>query len=200
VDEAVTLLAKIDAATGQMERLLDELGAVLGGPAGTPLDLERRPVDLVGLAAAAVAQAQALAPLPVTLDAAVARAPVLGDPSHLGRVLDNLVSNAIKYSPDGGAVVVGVAREDGLAGPRAVLAVTDHGLGIPAADLPHIFERFRRGANVTGRIRGSGVGLASVWQIVDGHGGTVTVASEEGAGATSTVRLPLAPDEHGEGV
>jgi signal transduction histidine kinase len=79
-------------------------------------------------------------------------------------------------------------------GPRAwvVVEVRDAGLGIPAADLPHVFERFARGSNVAGRIGGSGVGLASVRQIVEQHGGTVSVQSEEAKGTTVTVRLPLA--------
>src|SRR6185312_10561344 len=83
----------------------------------------------------------------------------------------------------------GVARADG---PVAVLAVRDQGLGIPAADLPHVFERFHRAAAVRGHIAGTGIGLASVAQIVHQHGGSVAVASREGAGATFTVRLPLA--------
>jgi signal transduction histidine kinase len=82
---------------------------------------------------------------------------------------------------------VRVARE----GPWAVLTVADHGLGIPAADLPHIFERFQRGRNVAGRVAGSGVGLAGVRHVVEQHGGTVSVESREGGGSTFTVRLPL---------
>jgi len=72
-----------------------------------------------------------------------------------------------------------------------VLVVQDEGLGIPVADVPHVFERFHRGGNVAGQIGGSGIGLAGVSQIVEQHGGTLGVQSDEGQGATFTVRLPL---------
>jgi signal transduction histidine kinase len=88
--------------------------------------------------------------------------------------------------------VVQVQLVEAPAGPWAELTVTDHGLGIPAKDLPFVFERFRRGANVTGRVTGAGLGLAGVRRIVEYHGGTITLTSEEGTGTTVTVRLPLA--------
>jgi signal transduction histidine kinase len=94
----------------------------------------------------------------------------------------------VKYSPNGGAVLISVA----CAGGDAVLAVRDHGVGIPAADLPHVFERFRRARNVTDVIEGTGIGLADVHQIVRQHGGSVQIDSQEGEGTTVTVRLPLA--------
>jgi signal transduction histidine kinase len=102
-------------------------------------------------------------------------------------VLTNLLQNAIKYSPAGGEILVTVQRED----DSAVLGVRDHGLGIPAADQPHIFERFRRGANVRGSIGGTGIGLAGVRSLVESHGGTVGFESQEGSGSTFRVRLPL---------
>jgi signal transduction histidine kinase len=117
---------------------------------------------------------------------------------RLDRVLDNLLSNAIKFSPNGGGITVAVAHEDVVGGPWAVVAVRDQGLGIPAADLPRVFERFRRARNVEGRIGGTGIGLASVRQIVEQHGGAITVESVEGAGSTFTVRLPLALTAPGE--
>ena len=85
-----------------------------------------------------------------------------------------------------------VAQEETPVGPYAVLVVQDQGVGIPAADLPHIFEQFYRSSNVVGRIEGTGLGLTTVWHIVHGHGGTINVASEEGEGTTFTVRLPRA--------
>jgi signal transduction histidine kinase len=84
-------------------------------------------------------------------------------------------------------VRVRVARE----GRTAVLSVTDAGMGIPAADLPHVFERFYRGGNVAGRIPGSGIGLAGAARIVERHGGRIDAHSRLGAGSTFTVRLPL---------
>ncbi len=112
------------------------------------------------------------------------------DGARLGRVLGNLLGNAVKYSPDGGEIVVRVGREEDGAGAWAVVRVSDPGIGIPAADLPHLFEWFRRGANVGG-IGGTGIGLAGAKQIIAQHGGTIDVASEEGTGTTFTVRLPL---------
>jgi signal transduction histidine kinase len=112
------------------------------------------------------------------------------DELRLGRVIDNLLDNAVKYSPRGGSVKVSIGTaEDGA----AVLSVSDRGEGIPESDLPHIFERFRRGQNVEGRIPGTGIGLAGVQRIVEQHQGTIAVASKVGVGTTFTIRLPLEP-------
>jgi signal transduction histidine kinase len=72
--------------------------------------------------------------------------------------------------------------------------VQDQGIGIPAADLPHMFERFQRGRNVKGQIAGTGIGLAAARQLIEEHGGRVTMDSREGHGTTVTIRLPLALD------
>jgi len=109
------------------------------------------------------------------------------DSRRLERVVANLVGNAVKYSPAGGSVTVRIATADGW----AILQVQDQGLGIPAQDLPRVFERFHRGANVVGKILGTGVGLASALQIIEQHGGTIVVESEPGSGTCFTVRLPL---------
>jgi signal transduction histidine kinase len=110
------------------------------------------------------------------------------DEVRLVRVLDNLLDNAVKFSPRGGAVSVSIDTEnDG----RAVLCVSDRGEGIPETDLPYIFERFRRGGNVEGRIPGTGIGLAGVQRIVEQHRGTIAVDSRVGIGTTVTIRLPL---------
>jgi signal transduction histidine kinase len=113
---------------------------------------------------------------------------------RLGRVLVNLLSNAIKYSPSGGDIVVSVGEVERDGARLARLSVSDHGLGVPAADLPVIFERFQRARNVEGRIGGTGIGLASVRQIVEQHGGSISATSTEGAGSTFTVLLPLDHD------
>jgi signal transduction histidine kinase len=76
---------------------------------------------------------------------------------------------------------------------QLVLSVRDEGIGIPARDLPHIFERYFRGSNIEGWMWGSGIGLAGTKQIVEQHGGTIEVDSIEGEGSTFTVRLPLYP-------
>lgn len=119
---------------------------------------------------------------------------VAGDPLRLHQVIQNLVQNAIKYSPEGGVVTLRVARQDAW----ATMAISDQGMGIPADALPHLFSQFYRASNVNARqISGIGLGLYVVKEIVTLHRGTVTAESTEGQGSTFTVRLPLLgmPDE-----
>jgi signal transduction histidine kinase len=111
-------------------------------------------------------------------------------------VVDNLIVNALKYSPLGGTVLVSLACDEMHSGCRAALSVRDDGLGVPAADLARIFEPFRRGGNV-GPISGTGLGLASARQIVEEHGGRIDVMSREGAGATFTIWLPVEARQNG---
>jgi signal transduction histidine kinase len=97
----------------------------------------------------------------------------------------------MKFTPMGGEVVLRIGRE----GAWAVLSVKDRGVGIPAADVPHVFERYWRGSNVTGRIAGSGLGLSGARGIIEQHGGSISVESAEGVGTTFTLRLPLPAEE-----
>jgi two-component system sensor histidine kinase MprB len=108
---------------------------------------------------------------------------VEGVPDRLARALNNLLDNAVKHSPAGAPVEVT------LRGGR--LEVRDHGDGIPAADLDHVFDRFHRGANARDR-HGSGLGLAIVRQVVEAHGGTVTARNAPDGGAVFTLSLPQA--------
>ena len=112
------------------------------------------------------------------------------DPPRIGQVVANLVGNAVKFTPRGGAVRVSVEpTPDG-----ARVDVVDTGVGIDPNELPHIFERFYRGSRANeARGSGSGLGLAIVRSIVDIHGGTVTVESGPGSGSRFTVRLPQDP-------
>jgi signal transduction histidine kinase len=114
--------------------------------------------------------------------------PMVGDPKLLFQVFSNVLSNAIKYSPDGGVIAVDAA----LAADEVVVAISDHGIGVPESDLDRLFERYHRGSNVSG-IVGTGVGLYLVKMVVDMHGGAVAVASKEGDGARFTIRLPRKP-------
>lgn len=117
---------------------------------------------------------------------------VYGDSLRLEQVMFNLLQNAIKYSPDGGAIHVAVTRAD----ERVSVAVTDHGLGIATEALPHLFERFYRAPAVRSEhISGLGIGLFIVHEIVTLHGGDVSVVSERGVGTTFTVHLSLAAQE-----
>jgi signal transduction histidine kinase len=188
-------LANIDASATKMAGLVNELLDMARVQLGQPLELDRRRVDLLGLARRQVAEyQQATERHRIRLRAEAPRIVGRWDPERIERVLANLLSNAIKYSPHGGEVRVTVGKEPGPTGPWAVVAVRDAGLGIPAADLPRVFERFHRGGNVVGRIGGTGIGLAGARSIVERHGGTISVESQEGAGSAFTVRLPLEPE------
>jgi len=183
-----TRLEQILRGAQRMGDLIDHFLAVTRGG---EKPLKREPMDLFALVRAKVRE---LGPLmathPVYLH--VEGTDFLGkwDEASLERVLDNLLGNAVKYSPRGGSIDVWLSEES--PGPEGWvrLRVQDQGMGIPAEDLPHIFERFRRGRNVAPVISGSGVGLASAHRLVELHGGTLTVESEEGRGSTFTVRLP----------
>src|SRR5581483_8081999 len=176
----------------QMAALVDELLDLARLQVGRSLELERHSTDLVALVARVVADCQETTTAhELRFESAVPRLEGLWDGARLERVVGNLLANAIKYSPAGGVVVV-QTREVAAADARwAELQVQDHGMGIPRDELPRIFDRFYRGSRVVGQIRGSGIGLAAVRQIVEQHGGTVVVESAEGAGAVFTVCLPL---------
>ncbi|HEC33156.1 MAG TPA: ATP-binding protein, partial [Chloroflexi bacterium] len=103
------------------------------------------------------------------------------------------VTNALYYTPEGGRVVVSTGREEAEGRAWATATVADTGMGIPEEELPHIFERFFRGVKPRQmQISGTGLGLAIVKEIVELHGGWVTVESQVGEGTTFTVWLPLA--------
>ncbi len=183
------LLETVKAQTDRLTRLSDDL-LLLTSPeaAAAPLDPPER-VDLRALAAAAAAELE-----PLAARAAV-RLRVAGGPPHealaaaapLYRCALNLIDNAVKHSGAGAEVDI----EAGADGEDAWLRVRDTGPGIPEADLPHVFERFYR----VDRSRaggGAGLGLAIVRALMDSMGGSVTAASEAGAGATFTLRLPRA--------
>lgn len=186
-------LATMETAARQMEAQLNELQDAARLRSGNPLELRAVATDLVALATDAAAAARAgTARHQLAVESTEPGIVGLWDPLRLRRVVDNLLGNAVAYSPRGGPVTVSVRREHGPDGSWAVLTVADAGLGIPAADLPHVFERYRRGANVGRRTTGSGIGLAGVRRIVEQHGGTVGAESREGHGSAFSVRLPLA--------
>jgi signal transduction histidine kinase len=128
-----------------------------------------------------------------TLDLAVG--PVTGDPSRLQQVMVNLLTNAVKFTPEQGYIEVGLQRR----GDQAEITVTDTGIGIPAAFLPHVFDRFcQADDSIHRRYGGLGLGLAIVKHLVELHGGDVSAESPgEGRGARFVVRLPL-PARRGE--
>jgi len=187
----IDALEQIEGCAGRMAQQLDELVDTGRLQSGTPLELRRDKVDLIALARKAVAEHQHTTDRHA-LHVSTRLPKLVGewDELRLGRVLDNLLDNAVKYSPRGGSIKVSIGTADDGA---AVLSVSDRGEGIPESDLPHIFERFRRGQNVEGRIPGTGIGLAGVQRIVEQHQGTIAVDTRVGVGTTFTIRLPLEP-------
>jgi signal transduction histidine kinase len=180
--------AIIEENTARAAALLDELLDIARLEAGHSLDLDRRPTDLVALAHRVAADHQRSTQRHhITVDGQAADVVGEWDADRLARVLDNLLGNAVKYSPKGGQIAVRVT----VKGSWAVVTVADEGLGIPVSNRSRIFEPFQRGPNVEGQVGGSGVGLASVRLVVEQHGGSVSVESQEGVGSTFTVRLPL---------
>src|SRR6266403_1696472 len=158
-------------------------------------DLHREPVELAPLVqevyetALILGEAQGVTVnLPFTADAVV-----MGDRTRLRQLFLNLVTNAIKYTPAGGKVELGLGRHP----DNATFAVRDTGIGISAADFPHVFERFWRADRVRSRMSergGFGLGLAISQWIAQAHGGTLTASSRLGRGSLFTVTLPLATD------
>ena len=188
-------LANIESSISKIERQLAELADTSLMHSGRPLDLAYVPSD-VGTIVRQVADELRASTYKHTIEIQGTAEPLIGmyDPARIERVFANLLTNAIKYSPNGGVVTVTLATEAGEQGRQAVISVRDQGIGIPAADLARIFEQFTRASNV-GAVMGTGVGLASARQIVEQHGGTIEVASSEGRGSVFTVRLPLYDEE-----
>jgi len=158
---------------------------------GAPLLLEPGEVDLAALVhdAAELARCRANeADVMLTTELEPVEACV-GDRDRLAQVLDNLLLNALKFTPPGGAVAVRLTSADG----QAQIEVADTGVGIAEEDLPQLFDRFYRARNAAGlSVPGLGLGLTIVRTIVEGHGGTVHVRSREGEGTSFTVVLPVA--------
>jgi len=182
-------IATIAEEASSMNRLIDQLLTLARSDAGEEsMEIER--LDLSELASETVAAMEPVAEeagVTLAFDGA-ASAPVEVDPLRIRRVIANLVENAIRYTPSRGQVGVEVHTE----GHEAILSVTDTGMGIPAKDLPHIFERFYRVDKARSRSEGgSGLGLAICESIVETHHGTLSVTSQIDVGSQFIVRLPL---------
>jgi PAS domain S-box-containing protein len=148
-----------------------------------PVDLSQYTAELVSMFESAALRAQ----VALVIDCQPLPAPVYVDQENWAKIVLNLVSNALKFTFEGSITVRLVADRD-----VAVLTVSDTGTGIPAAELPHLFERFHRVRGAAGRTHeGSGIGLALVHELAAIHGGEVSVESTPGAGSTFTVRVPF---------
>ncbi|PBC71156.1 HAMP domain-containing protein [Streptomyces sp. TLI_235] len=186
----------VDRNAARLRNLIEDLLTISRVESGA-FTSERLPVDLRQLVNSSVeAIRPAAMAVPVTLNQVPAEDDliVLGDVHQLDRVLMNLLTNAVKFTPPGGLVTVSTSRGDG----EAVLTVGDTGIGIPEKDQKDLFHRFFRASNVTElAIPGTGLGLAIVRSIVTNHEGRLEIHSAEGEGTTVITHLPLLPDTPG---
>ena len=190
-DDRTAAVQQIVAESERMSRLVNDLLTLARADAGQLL--ERQPVPMGRLLEDVALQGKVLAEGKVAVSVVrLADADVLGDADALRQLLLILVDNAIKYTPSGGSVTLGLNGDEGKTGgatPRARISVVDTGVGIPLPDQPHVFERFYR-ADRARQAGGTGLGLAIGKWIAESHGGTITVESSPGNGSIFTVILP----------
>ena len=180
-------LQMIQRSARTMERLISDLLDVASIESGT-LSLRTAPVDLTALVSEVLEQFEAQArerkiDVQAQIDPGIPV--VIGDHDRLLQVLSNLVGNAIKFTPEGGSVRVRLERN----GDEVEGSVTDTGIGISAADLPHVFERFWRARDIS--TKGAGLGLSIASGIVEAHGGRIWAQSQPGRGTTMAFALPV---------
>ncbi len=191
-------IAKIDVETGHLVQMVSELLDLSRIESGGTLDMVDG-VDMAGLAAQSAERLRSFADrqgATLRIDAPTGIPAIRGDAARLGQVVLNLVHNAVKFSPDGGEIVVAVR----LVGHEVVTSVEDHGLGIPRDAQGRVFERFYkvdRSRLRAGAGGGTGLGLAIARHVVEQHGGRIWVDSVEGSGSTFSFALPATPDGTG---
>jgi two-component system, OmpR family, sensor histidine kinase BaeS len=187
-------LASLRDEVLRLARMVTDLQDLAAADAAA-LHLSRSRCDMAALAAtAADSLAGRFEAAGITLARELAPAGILGDPRRLHQVITNLLTNALKFSPAGGSVTIAT----GPAGTQAVLTVTDAGPGIPADELPRIFDRFWRGRQAL-QTSGSGIGLAIAAELTRAHGGRLSAASRPGQGTRMTLTLgspQVAAGEH----
>ena len=184
-------LHSIELEVDRLARLVEDL-LILAQAESGKLPMDRRRVELDTLLLEVFSQAHVLAGERIQMEIGqIDQVLICGDRDRLKQVVLNLIANAIKYTSEGGKVIVGLSKATGM----AELVVKDTGAGIPAEDLPHVFERFYRGDKSRTRGKdgaGFGLGLSIAYWIVRNHGGEIEVKSKLNRGSTFTVRLPLA--------
>ncbi len=183
-EERRSFLDNISTQVDQLTALVKDM-SLMARSEVRDQDFAPREADLVAIVRQIVGEYRHRGTHTVELRAGSSRLNVFADLKLVRQIITNLLSNAFKYAPAGTEIHVCVRRD----GDRVLFSVTDCGIGIPAEDLPHLFEPFHRGANAGG-MPGTGLGLAIVRQSVDLHGGSVEVESEPGKGSTFTVYLP----------
>jgi two-component system OmpR family sensor kinase len=196
-DELAERARKVRNAVRRMTQLIANLissSRLIDGRIG--FNYHPTQVDLTSIAREACHMQQELTPDAQLLDSTADRPMmVYGDASLLSQVLGNLVSNAVKYSPNGAPVKIKNSRD----GANVTVVIEDHGIGIPKTDRERVFERYYRGSNTSG-IVGSGVGLYLVKTIMDLHQGSIMLESRENEGSRFTLRLPASSAEYHESV
>jgi PAS domain S-box-containing protein len=195
--DAPAMLEVIDRNTAQLRRIIDELLELSALDTGHA-PVQTAPVDLAELAREAVSTASAaIDGGGLTIDTDLPDTLVVpGDQQRLRQILDNLLGNAVKYSPDGGRITVRART----AGRTAELTVSDTGIGVAPEERERMFTRFQRTSRARDRaIPGNGLGLALARAVVERHHGTIELTAHEGPGTTVRVRLPLDQIDRGPG-
>jgi len=191
LDELITLAQRnVDRILHMANELLD-IRRIESGQ----LPLQPEAIDVGALLREVAARLAPLAtPANITLEVTVDPdlPPLHADPELIGRVLHNLVDNAIKFTPDGGRVWLWARLDPERAPGSLLIGVSDNGPGIPPEEQPHVFEKFRRAASTGGRRIGTGLGLPFCKLAVEAHGGRIWVESEAGKGSTFIISLPVA--------
>jgi signal transduction histidine kinase len=188
-EDARTYLRVIGRGSDRLQHLVEDL-LLMAQIEARRLELNWEPTDVGALARLAVESARPAAQEKgVTIDIETNGVPeVRADPGRVSQVLDNLVSNAVKFTPKGGSVSVVVDGDENA----ARLVVADSGFGIPAEEQDQVFSRFFRARNaMDNAIPGTGLGLAITKALVERHGGKISLASEENSGTRVTVTLPV---------
>jgi signal transduction histidine kinase len=185
-------LGRLKRRLQTLQSLINDLLDLATGRAGLPL-ADSKPVDLPEALLRVVSQVEATAAQKqLTLQLHLPKEPEViattASPDGIDRIFGNIVGNAVKYTPQGGAVVVNLRVEAG----QAVVQVADTGIGIPAKSVPRLFTEFYRANNAKAFETGTGLGLVIVKELVERLGGRIAVESEEGRGSTFTITLPLA--------
>ena len=187
-------IANVEAEVDRLTRLVGDLLLLAQAESGR-LPMDMHPIELDTILLEVFQQMRTLAGGKLNLKISeIDQIQITGDRDRIKQVLVNLVSNAIQYTPAGGSVTLSLGKVDS----QARLIISDTGPGIPAQDLPHIFERFYRGERSRKRTPGAqtsgfGLGLSIAYWIVRNHGGSIEVNSKEGQGTTFCVWLPFNP-------
>ena len=185
-EEVAERLQRIRSAVARLVGLIDSTLSATRLDEGR-IAFHARPCDVAAVVSTVIERQKEIAPdFEFDLDLRGLPPVILGDPERLDQVFTNLLSNAVKYSGSSRRIEIQGRRE----GNDALVSVRDHGIGIPEADLPRLFQRYFRAGTATG-IPGTGIGLDIVKRLVEMHGGRITLASAEGVGTVFTISLPI---------